>query len=218
MDVVSSTEDAFLLAGSIITAGAVALKPSVTTVALMGLVISMFGKAVPSLALILYRAFHPPANWKRNWIVAVGDTVMVLLALPALYFTLGGPQVFLALLCVGIGFGVKGASGLVGSVRPTGNAIGQKWLKEDSYFLAFSVAALVFLVVLPPAQAPASMLSLVASAAGKTLIPSSPSGASSAPAPATSGSVPVHGTIKFGPTGDDGNVPVSGEVTLGEQA
>ena len=113
---------------------------------------------------------------------------------------------------VGLGFGLKGAfaisASLTHSTSQASHHVPPDSLKEDSYFLAFAAIPIALFV---PSLSTASALTLVAAAAGKTLIPQGSGGgpSSSSPAGAT-----FNGTLQAtGQIGDQA-VKVTGTTQL----
>ena len=195
---VASVEDALLLAGSIVAGAAATLKPASTSLVLFGLVAAMVGKAAPSLLLSAYWKYG--AHTVSRLAVA-GDACLVALAgTVGLLFSSGAPISDLYSL-VGLGFGLKGAFAIAATLthpdQQTSHHVPPDSLKEDSYFLAFAVAAIPIALFVPSVSA-ASALTLVAAAAGKTLIPQGSGGGSSGAAPpatAFSGTLEATGSI-----------------------
>jgi hypothetical protein len=149
---------------------------------LFGLVAAMLGKAVPSLLLSAYWkiGMHRPDSVSR--LSVVGDGCLVVMAgVVSVLLSYGAPVTDLYSL-VGLGFGLKGAFAIGVSLThhpsQTNYDVPPDSLKEDSYFLAFAVAAIPIALFVPSVSA-ASALTLVAAAAGKTLIPQGTGGSSS---------------------------------------
>lgn len=215
---VGSVEDALLLAGSIVAAASVALKPN-TTLVIIGLLTAMIGKAVPSLSLSLYRNYLTVSSnlwpdWKKNVVLLIGDVLLLVFAFVGVVLAVYSYDPRYVFLAMAIGFGLKGAFAIAGMVVPQDQGVGTTSLKEDSYFLAFAAAAIPMLVFLPSLPT-ASALAIVAAAAGKTLIPQGPTPSSSnASKSSPSGTVMIDGTIKWGSPDKDGSVHVTGTVKM----
>ena len=195
--IVASVEDAFLLAGSIVAGTAATLKPASTSLVLFGLVAAMVGKAAPSLLL--------SPNWKYRSNTAsqraiTGDAGLVVLAVVVSVLLFFGAPVTDLYSLVGLGFGWKGAFAIAASKASPD--VPPDSLKEDSYFLAFAVASIP-IALFVPSLSTASALTLVAAAAGKTLIPQGSGGSSSGPA--TAGAT-LNGVLTA--TGSIGEQPV----------
>ena len=212
--VVASVEDAFLLAGSIVAGAAATLKPASTSLVLFGLVAAMVGKAAPSLLLSAYwkLGLKPPHTVSR--LAVAGDaSLVVLAAVVGALLSTGAPLPDLFSF-VGLGFGLKGAFAIVASLThpPTqaSHHVPPDSLKEDSYFLAFAVAAIPIALFVPSVSA-ASALTLVAAAAGKTLIPQGDGGGPSGSS--TSGATYRGELVATGSIGDQ-SLKVTGTVHL----
>ena len=199
--VVASVEDAFLLAGSILAGAAATLKPASTSLVLFGLVTAMVGKAAPSLLLSAYWKYGLHPSHRVSRLAVAGDGCLVVLAgVVSIMLSSGTPVTDLYSL-VGLGFGLKGAfaiaTSLTHSASRTSHHVPPDSLKEDSYFLAFAVAAIP-IALFVPSLSTASALTLVAAAAGKTLIPQGSGGGSSGSPPAGAtfnGVIAVTGSI-----------------------
>ncbi len=181
--IVASVEDAFLLAGSIVAGAAATLKPASTSLVLFGLVAAMVGKATPSLLLSAYWKY---GSQTVSRLAVAGDVCLVVLAgVVSVLFSSGSPVADLYSL-VGLGFGLKGAFAIATSLThpasQTSHHVPPNSLKEDTYFLAFAVAAIP-IALFVPSLSTASALTLVAAAAGKTLIPQGSGGGPSGSAP-----------------------------------
>ena len=147
---VASVEDAFLLAGSIVAGAAATLKPASTSLVLFGLVAAMVGKAAPSLLLSAY--------WKYgahtvSRVAVAGDASLVALAGAVGLLFSSGAQISDLYSLVGLGFGLKGAFAIAATLThpdpQTSHHVPPDSLKEDSYFLAFAVAAIPDKTLIP---------------------------------------------------------------------